>query len=250
MKYLFVLGRNPELSKTEILAWCENNGFELSNIFLKDNGLLIESKEKINLSKITRDLGGSIASGEILFSGKLKDILKYLQEKEIYFGEKIKFFYSVTNFCGEHVFEQILSEIKTKFKSEKLKAMYKPVRGKIKRQDGKIVFNMPTEIRESDENYFIFSDNEEIYFGSFRAKFSAEKNEEMDMNKPVRRESLAISPRLAKILINLSGVKKGDLLVDPFCGIGGILQEALLKNNVWNDNDKNAILMRAVILNG
>lgn len=243
MKYLFVLGRNPELSQVEILAWCENNNLKLSNIILKDNILLVESDEKINLNKITKDLGGSIVSGEVLFSGRLKEILKFLQEKEIYFGEKIKFFYSVTNLSGEHVFEEVLSEIKSKFKSERLKAMYKPVRGKIKRQDGRMIFSMPTEIREGDENYFVFSDREEIYFGAFRAKFDAEKNEERDMNKPVRRESLAISPRLAKILINLSGVKKGDLLVDPFCGIGGILQEALLReiNVIGIDNDKSAI---------
>ena len=35
------------------------------------------------------------------------------------------------------------------------------------------------------------------------------------------------SIRLARILINLSGIKKGTLL-DPFCGTGVILQEALL----------------------
>jgi hypothetical protein len=37
------------------------------------------------------------------------------------------------------------------------------------------------------------------------------------MQKPIRREELAISPRLAKILINLSGAKKNNLLLDPFC---------------------------------
>jgi tRNA G10 N-methylase Trm11 len=39
---------------------------------------------------------------------------------------------------------------------------------------------------------------------------------------------LAISPRLAKIMINLSEIKNGKLL-DAFCGVGTILQEALLQ---------------------
>jgi tRNA G10 N-methylase Trm11 len=43
----------------------------------------------------------------------------------------------------------------------------------------------------------------------------------------VRRESLSISPRLAKIMINLSEVKEGEKLLDSFCGIGVILSEAL-----------------------
>ena len=58
------------------------------------------------------------------------------------------------------------------------------------------------------------------------------------MNKPVRREELAISPRLSKILINLSGAKEGDLMLDPFCGVGGILIEALLKNVNVRGSDK------------
>jgi len=61
------------------------------------------------------------------------------------------------------------------------------------------------------------------------------------MQKPIRRESLAISPRLSKILINLSGAKPQDLLLDPFCGIGGILQEALIKKMNVHGIDKDKI---------
>ena len=63
------------------------------------------------------------------------------------------------------------------------------------------------------------------------------------MEKPFRREELAISPRLAKIIINLSEVKTKGKIIDPFCGIGVILFEGLLKNlNVTGiDIDKNAI---------
>ena len=49
--------------------------------------------------------------------------------------------------------------------------------------------------------------------------------------------------RLAKILINLSEVKDEEILLDPFCGIGVILEEALLQNiNVIGiDKDKKAV---------
>lgn len=36
----------------------------------------------------------------------------------------------------------------------------------------------------------------------------------------------SMSPKLARCMINLSRVKAGDLLMDPFCGTGGILIEA------------------------
>lgn len=38
----------------------------------------------------------------------------------------------------------------------------------------------------------------------------------------------ACNPKFAKVLVNLSGVEKGQTLIDPFCGTGGILIEASL----------------------
>jgi tRNA G10 N-methylase Trm11 len=49
-----------------------------------------------------------------------------------------------------------------------------------------------------------------------------------DVGKPSQRKIFAISPRLAKIMVNLASCTSGKLLLDPFCGVGTILQEALL----------------------
>ena len=49
-----------------------------------------------------------------------------------------------------------------------------------------------------------------------------------DVGKPVQRKIFAIPPRLAKIMVNLAACTEGKVLLDPFCGVGTILQEALL----------------------
>jgi tRNA G10 N-methylase Trm11 len=49
-----------------------------------------------------------------------------------------------------------------------------------------------------------------------------------DVGKPVQRKIFAIPPRLARIMINLAACTEGKVLLDPFCGVGTILQEALL----------------------
>ncbi|MFC1801373.1 TRM11 family SAM-dependent methyltransferase [Nanoarchaeota archaeon] len=36
----------------------------------------------------------------------------------------------------------------------------------------------------------------------------------------------SLHPKLARALVNLTGAKKGDVILDPFCGAGGILIEA------------------------
>jgi tRNA G10 N-methylase Trm11 len=49
-----------------------------------------------------------------------------------------------------------------------------------------------------------------------------------DVYKPVQRNIFGMPPRLARIMINLSACMPGKVLLDPFCGVGTVLQEALL----------------------
>ncbi len=45
-----------------------------------------------------------------------------------------------------------------------------------------------------------------------------------------------LPPKLARIMVNLSGLKKGTIL-DPFCGTGVVLQEALMEGLTVNGTD-------------
>jgi len=49
-----------------------------------------------------------------------------------------------------------------------------------------------------------------------------------DVFKPVQRNIFGMPPRLARIMVNLSACTPGKVLLDPFCGVGTVLQEALL----------------------
>ncbi len=48
------------------------------------------------------------------------------------------------------------------------------------------------------------------------------------MHRPIAGSSMALSPRLARTLVNLSGLSKGESLLDPFCGSGTIISEGAL----------------------
>lgn len=52
---------------------------------------------------------------------------------------------------------------------------------------------------------------------------------ERSTQRPYVTSGISLSSRLARLLVNLSGVTKGQVLLDPFCGSGTILGEALLK---------------------
>jgi len=230
MIYIFLLGRNIELSKIEIHSFLKKDGIKINSSSLRSNGLLIDIDKEIDMKSLINKLGGAIAIGKVLFQGKLEEILKEIQENEIYFGTQNKFTYSIINLIDGFSFDRIYNQIKKKFKEEKLKARYQLIRGLIKTQEGRIILGSPSKIYRLDEKYFVFKDKDNYFFGVLKGIYDAKESEEKDMKKPIRRESLSISPRLAKILINLSQVKEGEILLDPFCGIGVILQEALLQN--------------------
>ena len=222
MKYLFILGRNIELSIAELRSFFEKEGIGFRQIGLSGNGLLAETKERFHEGTVNR-LGGTVSIGEVLAEGNLREISEEIDRKEIYNVRNNKLSYLFFDFSGKD-FEDLSAFLKQKFKREKLKATEKKVSGRIKMQDGDSVPNSPS--RHVDEQYFAFWN----CFGRVIEKSDYKKIEERDMNKPVRRNELSISPRLAKILINLSGVKANQTLLDPFCGIGVVLEEALFQN--------------------
>ena len=49
---------------------------------------------------------------------------------------------------------------------------------------------------------------------------------ESGTHRPIPRPEIALSPRLARTLLNLGGLKQGQTVLDPFCGSGTVLVEA------------------------
>lgn len=225
MKYFFILGRNPKLSREEIFSYLEARKVNFSEVVFESNLLVIESYIKIPI----QNLGGTIFSGNVLFEGNISNFEDYLKNNEIV--ESDKFSYSVFG----NVEPDLLKE---KFKKERKKAVLKHGHKKISFQEGN-----SENFAKADFYLFLYSINNKVYLGLVNQIYEYTSLKKRDMEKPIRREELAISPRLSKILINLSEAKSGDLLLDPFCGVGAILSEALVLGiNVFGiDKDSKAI---------
>ncbi|MBI3231824.1 MAG: hypothetical protein HYZ51_01950 [Candidatus Doudnabacteria bacterium] len=66
-----------------------------------------------------------------------------------------------------------------------------------------------------------------------------------DYQRPVRDEQQGmIPPKVAQIMLNLANCKAGDTILDPFCGIGTIIQEALLLGYKIFGSDINRMAIR------
>lgn len=75
----------------------------------------------------------------------------------------------------------------------------------------------------------ILAGKENIYTAKTISVQDFEDYGRRDYQRPVRDEKQGmIPPKVAQIMLNLSGAKTGETLLDPFCGIGTMVQEGLL----------------------
>jgi tRNA G10 N-methylase Trm11 len=86
---------------------------------------------------------------------------------------------------------------------------------------------------------------EETWIATTTAVHNPFEFQKRDIYKPNQRKIFAIPPRLARIMVNLSGCNSEKTLLDPFCGVGTILQEALLEKAKVVGMDVNSWCVKA-----
>lgn len=77
-----------------------------------------------------------------------------------------------------------------------------------------------------------------------RSALESRKAEYRPFNHPI-----SLHPKLARALVNLTGIKSGQTLLDPFCGTGGILLEAGLMGCKVLGGDIDQRMVDGTILN-
>ncbi len=68
-------------------------------------------------------------------------------------------------------------------------------------------------------------------------------------NRPVPHSDITLSPRLARVLLNLAGLQTGQLVLDPFCGSGAILAEAFMDSLYCIGLDSSAARVHEAVQN-
>jgi tRNA (guanine10-N2)-dimethyltransferase len=94
------------------------------------------------------------------------------------------------------------------------------------------------KLRDPKTQFSIFKFGKKIVFGKLLVK----NHDDYEMRKPHLRPGfspISIDPRVAKCCVNMTGAKKGDIILDPFCGTGGFMIEASRMGirSIGSDND-------------
>lgn len=216
MKYLFILGRDTELSIEELKVFLDDR-----EILAIEDNFLIAELEKIP-NNLIDELGGTIKIAEIISEAETLNELEYnLNHHEFFKGKKNKPIYYITDYDDDY-YEAVRDYLKEYFKDQRLKATYRKPKSDLKKVS-------PTELYK---NGFPEQCIEVILYRNIVAQTIQVTNPEIlekrDTSRPYQDHSISL--RLAKILINLSEIKPNQTLLDPFCNAGTIIQEALIKN--------------------
>ena len=206
-RFVYILGKNRLLSIAELVEVAKM--FSLPLDFEIDNDFVI-SPADIDFER----LGGVLKKSIILEYGKdIESLLQAFIEHVEMKGNVARVGFSFYN-C-----EHNIEPFKHALKEEKIK--YKIVNARNEK------ISHTDIIKRNVSEFMVLKHDEKYYLARTMDVHNPFEFRKRDLMRPHQRAIFSIPPRLCRIMINLSGVKEGVLL-DPFCGIGGILQEAVL----------------------
>jgi tRNA G10 N-methylase Trm11 len=230
MQYFFILGRQPDLSLAEITAVFERDNIQCKLTLNNQEYAIFDVKKEINAKDLINKLGGTIKIGKILAETTSNLLAQTIQELLPETDKKIIF--GINDYTGKNKPINLSKQIK-KSSDKSMRFVYPQAGAKylssVATEKNKLLtpsgiefnlFNCHTEALEGRHS---------ILVGKTLAVQPFEKFSKFDYDRPSKdAESGMLPPKVATIMLNLSGAKTEDTLLDPFCGSGTILQQALL----------------------
>ncbi|WP_297517831.1 TRM11 family methyltransferase [Thermococcus sp.] len=210
--YAVLFGKNPALSEAEFYSFSRRFGLNVKPIRSSRYWLLFNSSRKVE--RYFHWLGGSLKLIKIVGEGEgaVKDL------------EYSRFFtLSLYGRNDWRLWRKLGSKIKRHFKEGGPTKFFKPAK----------VYAMPAELLlkgfpEVKDFVFLFREGESALVGETVKVTDPFELKKLDVGRPIQKPILSIPPRLARTMVNLTEVRKGSFL-DPFCGIGTVVQEFVLQ---------------------
>jgi tRNA G10 N-methylase Trm11 len=250
---LFIPGKNWRLSLAELASLLENRRIKFAICSFSKEFFVVRTEEAA--ASIIDDLGGTIKIGvsavdfstEIVrkaFLQKDKEAQKQISKEigdsglanEIVKSESEKTLFGVSVYCSEKSLRSV-SKVIQRFIGSGIKRELSEYGKKSKFMGFAKCRRLPQLSHVEVFKKNLVENKAEIMFCVGRKQSSVASTvavhnpfefQKRDVGKPVQRKIFAIPPRIARIIVNLAACTEGKTLLDPFCGVGGVLQEALL----------------------
>jgi len=264
---MFILGSNWLLSIAELLAYVRNRGYEAIVTDHSRHAVILDFKEKLTLEEVIDmqgALGGCFKLGRVIqtyniiipmnaypTSGKpdrealdiinslpwLPDLWQNPKGKKIKFGVST---YPIVDGKAPIQYRRFTRGLddtikKTLLQKGAKKADYfaydEPDRRKAKR------LNLALWPKTIASNNLLTPPNNEIlaafteknlYIARTMVIYDSILQQYRDESRPYISKEISTSPKVCRALLNLAGARPGDTVLDPFCGTGTLLMEAVM----------------------
>jgi tRNA G10 N-methylase Trm11 len=232
MDFIFIKGKNEELSNFEIISYLESRNYKY-DILDESKEFLIARLDEIYIEKMMKSLGGTLKIADVLLytaKDEIENNLGKMELEKIFKERRERLIFGVSVYSEKDsykIYKSVGNYFKKTLKQYGIRAKYFGFDRKRKPQLTNVEVIKKNLISESAEIIVCCSKNK-AYVGITKAIHNPFEFQKRDVGRPKQRIIFSISPRLSNILINLSWAKEGDTILDPFCGIGTILQEAVL----------------------
>jgi tRNA G10 N-methylase Trm11 len=253
--YLFISGKNWMLSLAELTQYFKARNHKFQVQYFSREFFTIELESPLDFSSM-QDLGGTIKIGQIktalttetvkeAFLKKNKQaqrqIAQTLAESSIpaeMKPDKVgKVLFGVSVYFTDNSFAHISgrtqrfvgSAVKDELKAKAKKADFIGYSTERKQAQLSHVEVIKKQLVENQTEVLFCIGKKETWVATTVAVHNPFEFQKRDVQKPNQRVIFAMPPRLARMMVNLSACTEGKTLLDPFCGVGTILQEALLE---------------------
>ncbi len=251
---LFISGKNWMLSLAELTAYFNAREIKFEIQFFSGEFFVLSFEKNFDASAIA-DLGGTIKIGEVkskfptetvkeaflkknkqakseitaaLASGRLVEGMSELSEK-VLFGVSVYCTESTLRSSSGGIQRFVGSAVKDELAELGKKAKFMGFGKDRKQAQLSHVEVLKKNLVENKAEVLFCIGRTETWVATTVAVHNPFEFQKRDIYKPNQRKIFGMPPRLARIMVNLSSCTSGKTLLDPFCGVGTILQEALLE---------------------
>jgi len=224
---LFTISNQPLLHLLELYVYLKDRNLNFS-LVSSSNGVLIFNSE-VKPEFLARDLGSLIKVGIVKVSLEKENIYSLKDKlKNVSFYDKLEdnSYWALSLYQADELKPLLIEFFNSKFKEEGIKKvkLLKPYKN-----EEVYSYQLEKVIKKGFE-VVAFLSHDKYYLGKTLALTDTKGYFERDFKRPYKKSIISLPPRLARILSNLVGARKNRVILDPFCGTGTILQEAMMLN--------------------
>ncbi len=230
-QYACIVGSHPELSLAELIAVFESQELPVTDVQLKHSVALVACTEPLDAAALMERLGGTVKIVEIIGEFDEEAIADWLIEQADP-TSKFHFGFSLYALSPEIKLKKHWKHIKTlglalkkSFKNAEVSSRF--VESKEVQLSSVIVHK--ERLLKNGVEIVLLKDTNSIVFGKTLAVQPFQKFSKRDYGRPQRDVRAGmLPPKVARMMINLAQPTEDSTILDPFCGSGTVLQEALL----------------------